>query len=255
MQPEPHVGGQQSSDGVRHLPGAARGIHRVGSGPSGRIHSPIDNDGLQDLLSEKLKLNPTDQPQIEIKLGVSDPPPWVRVQGRLVEFDGMKLPSLINLFEQYRGRAQAMVAADGTFEFPRILPGTYRATLTPDDMFYRTVTIGKTNPALEVPLRIPSVKVSGILTGEDEMRRQGRLDPNCILSPYLRRDGVVGEPFSTPAPIRGPDGTFEFSSVQAGSYKLALARGCFDVINGDAGNAVPFVVVDKDITGLVISPR
>lgn len=211
--------------------------------------------GPRDLLSEKLKLNPTDQPQININLGVSDPPPWVRVQGRLVDVEGMRLPSLITLFGETIGRAQAIVAADGTFEFPQILPGAYRATLTPDDRFYRTVTVGKTNPVLEVPLRIPSFKVSATLNGEDELRRQGRLAPDCSLWPNLIRDGLVGERYPTANTIRGPDGTFEFFPVQAGSYKLVLARGCGDVIGVDVGNAVPFVVADKDIIGLVISAR
>jgi hypothetical protein len=148
------------------------------------------------------------------------------------------------------------VASDGTFEFPRVLPGTYRAVLTPDDKFVRTVTVGKTNPALaEIPLTIPSFKVSGTLNGEDEMRRQGRLDPNCSLTPNLIMDGVVGERYPTARAIFGPNGTFEFFPVQAGFYKLVLARGCHDVINIDIGNVVPFVVADKDITVLVISPR
>jgi hypothetical protein len=30
--------------------------------------------------------------------------------------------------------------------------------------------------------------------------------------------------------------------LQAGSYKLVLARGCGDVVAVDIGNAVPFVV-------------
>ena len=210
--------------------------------------------GSIELLTETLTLGPLDQPEITIRLGVSNPPPWVRVVGRMVNVDGARLPSAISISGQPLGSGiVANVNAEGTFEFPRVLPGTYAVALRPAaDDFTRTITVGRTDAIVEVSLKIPSVKVSGTLTGEDEARRQGRLSPGCFVRPMLLREGRPPSLSRSLSAKLEPDGTFEFASVQAGSYRLVKGRSCGDVTSVPVDTGIPIVVEDKDIIGLVL---
>jgi hypothetical protein len=210
--------------------------------------------GSTNLLVEKLRIAPASEPpQLTITLGVSSPPPWVKVLGHLTDKDGVLLPTAISLNTGYPGSTLiAAVQADGAFEIPMLLPGTYNVQLQPPvDAFVRTITVGKENPTVvEVPLKIVSFKVSGTITGAD------RLPAGYSFAATLR---ASSERSSGP-PVRvleGAHGTFEFTSVQPGSYVLTLSRTCADcnlrTVNLNA--TLSIVVTDKDITGLVIQGR
>jgi hypothetical protein len=209
--------------------------------------------GSMDLLSQPLRVRATDQPKIAITIGVSDPPPWVRVRGVFTSRDAATpLPKSLSI-----GSATTSVNPDGAFEFPAVLPGTYNARLTPSsDNFTRTITVGKSDPALiEVPLTLPSVRISGRVTGEDQMKQQGRMKAEEFFVPLLSRS--TGVPGNSLFAERSPDGTFVFSKVQAGTYMLNLERTCKGCDYGgiNTSNQVPIVVGDKDISGLEIPAK
>jgi hypothetical protein len=130
-------------------------------------------------------LRTTDQPKVAISVGVSDPPPWVQVRGVFTSRDATTpLPKSVTI-----GLATTSVDPDGIFEFPAVLPGTYNVQLTPpSDTFARNITVGKSGPALiEVPLILPSVRISGRVTGEDQMKQQGRMKADEFFVPLLSR--------------------------------------------------------------------
>jgi hypothetical protein len=206
--------------------------------------------GSTDLLSQPLRVRATDQPKIAITVGVSDPPPWVQVRGVFTSRDATTpLPKSLTI-----GSATTPVNPDGTFEFPAVLPGTYNVKLTPSsDNFTRTITIGKSGPALvEVPLTLPSVRISGRVTGENQMKQQGRMKADEIFVPLLSR--VPGPPGNNVVAETSPDGTFVFPKVQAGTYTVNLERTCRNCDYGsiNTSNQTTIVVGDKDIRGLEI---
>src|SRR5262249_32020392 len=92
--------------------------------PSGFYVKSIDADST-DLLSKPLRIA-KDQPipTIAVTLGVSTPSPWVRISGHIAPADS-KVNSLV--LSGTTGSYEARISADGSFEFPKILPGTYSA--------------------------------------------------------------------------------------------------------------------------------
>jgi hypothetical protein len=206
--------------------------------------------GTIDLLTQRLRVRATDQPRIAITIGVSDPPPWVRVRGVFASRDATTpLPTSVSI-----GTATASVNPDGTFEFPAVLPATYNVVFRPSsDNFRRTVTVGKSDPQfVEVPLTLPSVKISVRVTGEDELKKQGRMKAEEFYIPLL--NSGTGPPGDRVPGERSPDGTFVFPKVQAGTYTLNLERTCrgCDFGSVDVSNKRTIVVEDKDITDLEI---
>jgi len=209
--------------------------------------------GSMNLMSQPLRLRATDQPKVAISVGVSDPPPWVQVRGVFTSRDATTpLPKSVTI-----GSANAPVNPDGIFEFPAVLPGTYNVQLTPSsDNFARNITVGKSGPALiEVPLTLPSVRISGRVTGGDQMKQQGRMKADEFFVPLLSRG--QGRPGNSIFAETSPDGTFVFPKVQAGTYALNLERTCrgcdFGSIN--TSNQTTIVVGEKDIIGLEIPAR
>lgn len=85
--------------------------------------------GSTDLLTSPLTVSSNAPQQIVATLGVSSPPPWVKVSGRVVGAPRGSSLSLVG------GAAEGLIAAiktDGSFEFPTVLPGTYQARISPE---------------------------------------------------------------------------------------------------------------------------
>jgi hypothetical protein len=85
--------------------------------------------GNVDLLRESLTVAGEGTPEIVVTLGVSSPPPWVKVSGRVV---GTTLTGneRINLTGPAAGEIlETMVLPDGGFEFPKVLPGQYNGRI------------------------------------------------------------------------------------------------------------------------------
>jgi len=137
----PFKGNGNTSTAVLQTSGAFRvtlpeGQYRIGwTGlPSGYELKSI-TAGSVDLLSTILNASSSSPvPSIAVNLGVGEKPPWVRVSGKV-----KALPPLQN-GTPYRltlsgsplvDLPEVPINADGSFEFARLLPGTYTARMTP----------------------------------------------------------------------------------------------------------------------------
>jgi hypothetical protein len=119
--------------------------------------------GNVDALNQPITVTAAAIPVLSIALGVSSPPPWVKVSGRVTggaaTSVGMIGPAILDSLN-------AAVGADGAFEFPMVLPGTYNVrTLPPNALAPQApVTVGSTN-VTNVELSIPATKeVTGKIT-------------------------------------------------------------------------------------------
>jgi hypothetical protein len=119
--------------------------------------------GNVDALNQPFKIDPGSQGAFSIVLGVSSPPPWVRVSGRVtggnatsVSLSGTPLVEALTV----------PVGPNGVFEFPKVLPGNYTARTVPVIALapLTPVSVGTTD-LTNVELRIPATKeVSGKIT-------------------------------------------------------------------------------------------
>jgi formylglycine-generating enzyme required for sulfatase activity len=96
------------------------------------------------LENDALRVESNGAPPIAITLAVSSPPPWVRVRGR-VEGSGPasgKVTSVTISGTPMADTLRATVNSDGSFEFPRVLPGRYEARTLPSSVhFSRPIVI------------------------------------------------------------------------------------------------------------------
>jgi hypothetical protein len=88
--------------------------------------------GTTDVLTNPLKIDgKLPAPQVDVTLGVTSPPPWVKVSGKLTSVSPGPLPATLRLMLEegatLRRTPEVALAADGSFEFAMVLPGTYRA--------------------------------------------------------------------------------------------------------------------------------
>jgi hypothetical protein len=78
-----------------------------------------------DVFTQPLKVASGDSDPVSIVLGVSSPPPWVKVSGR-VNANGGTMPTIATLSSPAVGdMLTAAVNPDASFEFSRVLPGSY----------------------------------------------------------------------------------------------------------------------------------
>jgi hypothetical protein len=113
-----------------------------------------------EALDQPITLTAAPGQVLTITLGVSSPPPWVTVSGRViggtpvnVSMNGTAMAETLN----------ATVGPNGAFEFPRVLPGNYTVRILPAVALVPVtpLTVGSTN-VTNVELRIPATKeVSG----------------------------------------------------------------------------------------------
>src|SRR5262249_7292946 len=84
--------------------------------------------GAVDALTQPITLAPGGSQLISIVLSVSSPPPWVKVSGRVT---GGNATNVIMTGAPTTDSMNATVGADGVFEFPMVLPGSYTARTQP----------------------------------------------------------------------------------------------------------------------------
>jgi hypothetical protein len=119
--------------------------------------------GDTDLSKETLKITAAGAERLYLKFGVQSPMPWVRVGGRVVT-PGNE-PAMHVDFIMLSGRVslEAKVNSDGSFNFPRVLPGSYSARTVPFGFGAPPTTVVIANEDL-VALEIPApreVRISG----------------------------------------------------------------------------------------------
>jgi hypothetical protein len=97
--------------------------------------------GQADLLAGPLKINPTGAGELTITLRVTQPlfPVSGRVEGiAQLRAANPRTTYRVTLIPERSGAglnrnpAESQIAADGTFEFPKVLPGKYTVRLNPD---------------------------------------------------------------------------------------------------------------------------
>lgn len=107
-------------------------------------------------------------PAIEITLGVSDPPPWVRVSGRVtggLRSSASGAPRAVGLSGPRN--IETTVAADGSFEFEKVLPGSYALSLRPSN-FTGAGLIVPNRDVTGLEVKLPFLKeVAGQIVVED----------------------------------------------------------------------------------------
>jgi hypothetical protein len=84
--------------------------------------------GSTDLMSAPLQISRADStPEIVVTVGVSSPPPWVKLTGRMT--GSLPAPTSRLSLSGPSGSLESAISSDGSFEFPRIIPGIYTAFL------------------------------------------------------------------------------------------------------------------------------
>jgi hypothetical protein len=116
-----------------------------------------------DALAQPVTFSAAPGQVLTITLGVSSPPPWVAVGGRVVggasanvSMSGTAMAETLN----------AVVGPNGVFEFPRVLPGNYTLRTLPANPLAppMPLSVGSAN-LTNVELRVPAAKeISGKIT-------------------------------------------------------------------------------------------
>jgi len=166
-----------------------------------------------DALTQPLKVSTGDSDPINVTLGVSSPPPWVKVTGRVTGSNPLSPPPTgITMNSATAGEVlNANVASDGSFEFPKVLPGSYTAMTSPvtATSTSATLTVGTTDVSNFV-IRIPEPKE---VTGQIVV--PGKLPiPRVIFSI---------SPVGAAPQARGTN--FPANPQQDGSFRISLPEG------------------------------
>jgi hypothetical protein len=103
----------------------------LGSLPSGYSLKSVESDST-DLKREHLTVSEAGMKPIIVGLGVSSPPPWVKLSGHLTGTGSLPGGATLVLSSLSGGiSVESVLKNGGAFEFPMILPGTYRGRVTP----------------------------------------------------------------------------------------------------------------------------
>jgi hypothetical protein len=183
--------------------------------------------GSTDVLAERLRIAADEKPRdLVVRLKVSSPPPWVRVRGRLTRAGqpaSAPRPTRITLTGiDIQDRFEATVRPDGSYEFPRVLPGKYNARLAPEitglEPARLTVVENEKVDRWDIALPRPEVRVRVVVAG-------GGDPPNFQLIfydvPLSSMDPSVTANRAIPI---GPDGTF-VTILPAGEYPRITPNG------------------------------
>lgn len=220
--------------------------------PSGYYLKSMGAGGT-DLISNPLNLSRTSaSPEILVTLGVSTPPPWVKLSGRVT---GMRPSTSLGALNVYLNgpieSVNAAVAPDGSFEFPRILPGNYTASLRPTPISVPAVTIMVPNQDLVgIEFAIPAAReVTGRIDVEDGaplprvvLRLNGVPNAGGGASIAAAASTSLAQLFVTP--VRGAQGTqasFSLNLQPDGSFSTSLPEGEYRIV-ADIQNSAPGAV-------------
>jgi protein TonB len=205
--------------------------------------------GMTDLLVNPFKVaiegNP---PHIAVNLGVSSPPPWVAVSGRITgltqaDFAG---PLRLSLVPRENGATpETAIQEDGSFEFPMVLPGPYAVRLTPRGPIPDLTAIAvRSRDIRGLEIAAPPGKPVTI-----RFAVEGNGPPPRTMELVL--DGV-----STGSHLSQPDGTFRVR-FPLGTHRVTLGVGSYTMKEMRYGGAdvirQPMVVALTDTAELLVS--
>jgi hypothetical protein len=205
--------------------------------------------GTVDLLSEPYRVvKPATPTEIVVTLGVSTPSPWVRLSGHLT---GAKPNTVTTLtLNGPIGNLETQVGPDGSFELPRVLPGTYSAYVRSNTATAASaVSIVVPNRDLAgIELALPAVKeISGRIAVEDggpfprfalilsEVPSIAKATPNpggstpTLAQLLVTTNGAVNG-------IRPLQTTIGIAVQQDGSFKASLPEGSYQIAANITGN-------------------
>ncbi len=116
--------------------------------------------GATDVLTQPMNLASGDAQSMTVTLGVGSPPPWVRVRGRVTGTGAAARPNSVTMTSP--SAADTLTAAlqqDGSFEFEKVLPGSYTAHTLPLTSMSATgtLTVG-TSDVANFEVRAPQPK-------------------------------------------------------------------------------------------------
>ncbi|HET9943196.1 MAG TPA: carboxypeptidase-like regulatory domain-containing protein, partial [Terriglobia bacterium] len=214
------------------------------------IKSMMSSDG-KDLRNQPLVVGLDSRAEISIALEAS-PAAWIRVSGRVTGLAEVAPPHEVATI-QLLGTSVAFpitatVNPDGSFEIPKVLPGTYEVRLTPAaDPYPRALVVGSRDLTnVEIPVKLGAFKVEGRVADLKELLQEGVLTLNKRLTVTL-----MPEPAGPHISGRvANDGGFFMSQVPAGTYRISIGICEFDDCISTGGIAIN--VVDRDLAGLAV---
>jgi hypothetical protein len=190
------------------------GEYRISSTglPNGYSLKSVIGDAT-DLLNQPLKVEAGASSPITVTLAVSSPPPWVQVHGRITGNFAINAPVRVTMNSSAVTETLTVTAEpDGSFEFSKVLPGSYSAMAISATSVSTpvTVTVGTTN-LTDLAIRLPEPK-----------EISGRVDLQSKLPLPIHRLGLSLAPI---AGIPASGASLPVNLLPDGSFKIALPPG------------------------------
>jgi hypothetical protein len=116
--------------------------------------------GTTDVLTQPMSLASGDAQSMTVTLGVTSPPPWVRVHGRVTGTRAAAQPNSVTMTSPSAADTlTAVLHQDGSFEFEKVLPGSYTAHTLPLTSMSATGTLNVgTSDITNFEVRTPQPK-------------------------------------------------------------------------------------------------
>jgi hypothetical protein len=215
--------------------------------PAGYTIAALVSGGV-DLLASPLKVTAAGVAPIEIRLGVSSPPPWVKVSGR-VQGRGLLNETNVVTNSANLSPLNPIFYLDGSFEFPEILPGSYsiRAAGAGGTSLTSPLNVINSNMkdvTIAVPIAglLPRSDVTSAVRVTGSIRGRAKMLPGASVQLFGATDSAAI--FSTPIYM---DGSFEFVGLPPGTYSARVTP----VIPGAVASIL--VVGTADLRGIEIA--
>jgi formylglycine-generating enzyme required for sulfatase activity len=150
--------------------------------PAGYVVASV-RSGNVDLSQQPIVVGASQPTRVEVTLSTATPPPWVKVSGRVT---GSDLKGITALRLSSAGSAEVLTTsmkADGSFEFPQVLPGKYEIRPHPSVLSVVTPLSVAAANITNIVIALPDVRN---LAGEFVRIEPGEFlmgcspeDPNC----------------------------------------------------------------------------
>jgi hypothetical protein len=163
--------------------------------------------GPTNLLEQPLRVGVGEAPQVTVLLGVTSPPPWVKVSGRVTGYRATEIVLISPSDAQF-----VVPKPDGTFEFSGVLPGSYNLEAN------TTVGVAST------PITVVSGKD---LTGVEIKTPAAREIPGRVVidDPAKPRVGFGILQLNRPPNAPPPRGQFTAPTSPDGTFRIVLPEG------------------------------